>query len=79
MSLTFSEEIYGLRCLTPLPTIFQLYHGGQFYMWRKLEYPEGKKTNYVTQNILVFNIDINHCGNYLYMFITKKTELQRNV
>ena len=37
------------------------------------------KTNYVTQNILVFNIDINHCGNYLYMFITKKTELQRNV
>jgi hypothetical protein len=35
MSLTFSEEIYGLRCLTPLPTIFQLYHGGQFYRWRK--------------------------------------------
>ena len=39
MNTLLNLGVLELWCLTQLSTIFQLYRG-QFYWWRKMEYPE---------------------------------------
>jgi len=43
------NALFGLWCLTPFSTIFQLYHGEQLYWLSKPVYPE--KTTDLTQVI----------------------------
>jgi len=50
--------VYGLWCLTPLSAILPLNRGGQYYLWRKSEYPE-KPTDMAQVTDELYHIMLN--------------------
>ena len=54
-------EWFGVWCLTPLSTIFQLYRNGQFYWWRKRSTRRKQPNCYKSQTnfiILLYRIHL---------------------
>ena len=82
--LSFSLILQGLWCLTPLLAIFQLYHGRQFYWWRKPGYPENTtnlsqgtaKLYHIMLYIIQLRYNDDHDGPSQILYYDYSTKIQ---
>ena len=61
----------------PLSTIFQLYHGGQYYWWRKPEDPE-KTLSHNVVHIALRVIRTNFCNEVKLKYNFRNIEIIKN-